>query len=119
VSPQPFINQMNRSTSETQTQMSNEEGLQPILAWIKRLCDHVINQLGAQNLEFAWRTDAVVDPTIQRENLVALVNAGMMTRRRAAQILGETLPDDPMADVLTITTGQGAKPLAGSAENGP
>jgi len=119
VSPQPFINQMNRSTSETQTQMSSEEGLQPILAWIKRLCDHIITLLGAQDVEFAWRTDAQVDPTVQRENLVALVNAGMMTRRRAAEILGETLPNDPMADVLTVTTGQGAQPLAAaSAKNG-
>jgi len=90
VSPQPFINQMNRSTSETQSQMSNEEGLQPILA---------------------WRNETVVDPTVQRENLVALVNAGIMTRRRAAQIMGEILPDDPMADVLAITTGQGVAKL--------
>ncbi|WP_244593111.1 phage portal protein [Rhodoblastus acidophilus] len=111
VSPQPFINQMNRSTSETQSQMSNEEGLQPILAWIKRLCDAILIQLGAPNLEFAWRNETVVDPTVQRENLVALVNAGMMTRRRAAQIMGEILPDDPMADVLAITTGQGVAKL--------
>jgi hypothetical protein len=93
--------------------MSNEEGLQPILAWIKRLCDHVIqNLLGAQNLEFAWRNEAIDDPTVQRENLVALVNAGMMTRRRAAEIMGETLPNDPMADLLMVTTGQGAARLA-------
>ena len=47
----------------------------------------------------------VVDPTVQRENLVAYVNAGMMTRRRAAEIMGDTLPD-PMADVLVVTTGR-------------
>lgn len=109
VSPQAFVNQMNRSTSETQKDSADEEGLLPILAWIKRLCDHVIRQLlGAQNLEFAWGHEAVVDPTIQRANLVAYVGAGMMTRRRAAEIMGETLPDDPMADVLMVTTGQGA-----------
>ncbi|MBB4200703.1 hypothetical protein GGD83_004532 [Rhodoblastus sphagnicola] len=39
---------------------------------------------------------------------MALVNAGMMTRRRAAQIMGEILPSDPMADVLAITTATGA-----------
>jgi hypothetical protein len=115
ISPQPFIAQMNRSTSETQQQMSNEEGLLPILAWIKRLCDHVIhNLLGADNVEFTWRADEVVDPTVQRENLVALVNAGLMTRRRAAEIMGETLPNDPLADVLLVTTGQGAVRLEGN-----
>jgi hypothetical protein len=55
----------------------------------------------------------VIDPTIQRENLVAYVIAGMLTCRRAAEIMGETLPNDPMADVLTVTTGQGVVRLGG------
>ena len=114
VSPQPFINQMNRATSETQKDMADEEGLRPILAWIKRLCDHVIVMLGGEGLEFVWNTESVVDPTVQRENLVAYVGAGMMTRRRAAEIMGEILPDDPMADVLTVTTGQGVIKLGGN-----
>jgi hypothetical protein len=120
VSPQPFINQMNRATSETQKDIADEEGLLPILAWIKRLCDHVIRDLlGADNLEFAWGHESVIDPTLQRGNLVAYVGAGMMTRRRAAEILGEVLPDDPMADVLMVTTGQGVVRLdANSVPNG-
>jgi hypothetical protein len=118
VSPQPFISQMNRATSETQKDMSDEEGLMPILAWIKRLCDHVIRMLGGENIEFVWRNDSVVDPTIQRENLVAYVSAGMITRRRAAEIMGETAPNDPMVDVLTVTTGQGVVRLGGNAVHG-
>ncbi len=114
VSPQALVNQMNRSTSETQKASADEEGLLPILAWIKRLCDHVIRDLGAENLEFAWRPEVVVDPTVQRENLVAYVSAGMMTRRRAAAIMGEILPEDPMADVLAVTTGQGVARLGGN-----
>ncbi len=112
ISPQPFVNQMNRATSETQKDSADEEGLLPILNWIKRLCDHVIQTLlGAENLEFSWRHEPTIDPTVQRENLVAYVSAGMMTRRRAAEIMGEALPDDPMADVLTVTTGQGVVKL--------
>jgi hypothetical protein len=115
ISPQPFVNQMNRATSETQKEATDEEGLLPILAWIKRLCDHVIqNLLGASGVEFVWRHEPAIDPTVQRENLVAYVNAGMMTRRRAAEIMGESLPADPMADVLTVTTGQGVVGLGGS-----
>jgi len=116
VSPQPFINQMNRSTSETQKDMADQEGLLPILAWIKRLCDHVIVMLGGEGLEFVWNNESAIDPTVQRENLVAYVGAGMMTRRRAAEIMGEILPDDPMADVLTMTTGQGVVRLAATAQ---
>ncbi len=119
VSPQPFINQMNRATSETQKDMADQEGLRPILAWIKRLSDHVLVMLGGEGLEFVWNTECVIDPTVQRENLVAYVGAGLMTRRRAAEIMGEALPDDPMADVLTMTTGQGVVRLGGSlASNG-
>ena len=118
VSPQALTSQMNRATSETQKDISDDEGLMPILAWIKRLCDHVIHMLGGENLEFVWRNDSVVDPTIQRENLVAYVGAGMITRRRAAELMGETLPDDPMADVLTVTTGQGVVRLGASEESG-
>ncbi len=115
ISPQPFVNQMNRATSETQKQMSAEEGLFPVLGWIKRLCDHIVQELfGADDLEFVWRDEMKIDPSVQRENLVAYVGAGMMTRRRAAEILGESLPDDPMADVLTVTTAQGATPLSGA-----
>ncbi len=114
VSPQAFVNQMNRSTSETQKASADEEGLLPILAWIKRLCDHVIHELAADNIEFVWRNDSVVDPTVQRENLVAYVGAGMMTRRRAAEIMGETIPADPLAEVLTVTTGQGVVRLGGA-----
>lgn len=115
MSPQPFINQMNRATSETQKDMADEEGLRPILAWIKRLCDHVIVMLGGEGLEFVWNAESVIDPTVQRENLVAYVGAGMMTRRRAAEIMGETLPADPMTDVLTMTTGQGVVRLGGNS----
>lgn len=117
ISPQPFVSQMNRATSETQKETAEEEGLFPILAWIKRLCDHVIqNMLGVDSLEFVWRHETAIDPTVQRENLVAYVSAGMMTRRRAAEIMGERLPADPMADVLTVSTGQGVVRLGGNAD---
>ncbi len=107
---------MSRVVSAIQTAVADEEGLLPILNWIKRLCDHVIQTLlGADNLEFSWRHEPTIDPTIQRENLVAYVSAGMMTRRRAAEIMGEALPDDPMADVLTVTTGQGVVKLGGDS----
>lgn len=56
ISPQPFVSQMNRSTSEMQKDMSDQEGLAPILAWIKRLCDEAIGLLGAANVEFVWRS---------------------------------------------------------------
>lgn len=117
VSPQPFVTQMNRATSETQKESADQEGLLPVLNWVKRLVDHIAqNLLGARGVEFVWRNEPVIDPTVQRENLVAYVSAGMMTRKRAAEILGEVLPDDPMAEVLTVTTAQGVVGLSGGVD---
>ena len=39
VSHQAFVNQVNRSTGETQKEMAEEEGLWPVLKWVKRLID--------------------------------------------------------------------------------
>ena len=50
ISPQPFVTQMNRATSETQKDSADEEGLLPILNWIKRLCDHVIQNFWARKI---------------------------------------------------------------------
>ena len=90
VSPQPFVNQMNRATSETQKDSAEEEGLLPILNWIKRPCDHVIqNLLGAVDLEFSWRHEPTIGQTVQRENLVAYVSAGMTSGQNVAQCRAE------------------------------
>jgi len=35
ISPQAFIRQMNRASAETQKDLSEEEGLAPILLWLK------------------------------------------------------------------------------------
>jgi len=112
VSSQPLINQVNRATAETQKESAEEEGLWPVLNWIKRLCDRVIrDELNQPNVEFAWGGEDKTDPTVQRENLVSYVNAGMMTRRRAAQIMGEELPQDPAVDTLMVMTSSGPVPL--------
>ena len=42
VSHQAFVNQTNRSTGETQKEMAEEEGLWPVLKWVKRLIDGVL-----------------------------------------------------------------------------
>ena len=45
---------MNRATAETQKRSPQEEGLAPILAWVKDLIDKIIAQeFDAPDLEFA------------------------------------------------------------------
>jgi hypothetical protein len=61
--PLPFVKQMNRATAQTHYQMALEEGLIPMLNWVKSLIDRVISRaMGADDLEFAWVDDKEVDP---------------------------------------------------------
>lgn len=74
VSAQPFIKENNRSTSETAYQMALEEGLFPLLNWIKGVLDRLIwNYFGYKDLEFTWDvqddTDAKTQNSIDDTNL--------------------------------------------------
>ncbi len=88
VSHQAFVNQTNRSTGETQKEMAEEEGLWPVLKWVKRLIDGVlIEDFGEEEVEFAWGEDAQIDAGQQAQVLTSYVGAGILTRWRSA---GET-----------------------------
>ena len=119
VSHQAFVNQTNRSTGETQKEMAEEEGLWPVLKWVKRLIDGVlIEDFGEEDVEFAWGEDAQIDAGQQAQVLTSYVGAGILTRNEARVKLGEAPVADPAANVLTVTgaaptpVGQGSAELA-------
>ena len=119
VSHQAFVNQTNRSTGETQKEMAEEEGLWPVLKWVKRLIDGVlIEDFGEEEVEFAWGEDAQIDAGQQAQVLTSYVGAGILTRNEARAKLGEAPVADPAANVLTVTgpaptpVGQGSAELA-------
>ncbi len=108
VSHQAFVNQTNRSTGETQKEMAEEEGLWPVLKWVKRLIDGVlIEDFGEEDIEFAWGEDAQIDAGQQAQVLTSYVGAGILTRNEARVKLGQAPVADPAANVLTVTTGAG------------
>jgi hypothetical protein len=118
VSPQAFVNQANRATSETQKEMAEEEGLWPILKWVKRLIDGVlVEDLGEEEVEFAWGEDAQIEATQQAQVLTSYVNAGILTRNEARAKLGEAPVAEPAADALLVTTGSGPVALEANAAN--
>jgi hypothetical protein len=89
VSPQAFVAHVNRATGETQKEMAEEEGLWPVLMWVKRLIDRVlIEDFGESEIEFAWGSDAQIDAEQQQRILVAYVGSGILTRDEARQKLG-------------------------------
>jgi hypothetical protein len=112
VSHQAFVNQTNRSTGETQKEMAEEEGLWPVLKWVKRLIDGVlIEDFGEEDIEFAWGEDAQIDAGQQAQVLTSYVGAGILTRNEARVKLGEAPVADPAANLLLVTTGGGPVPV--------
>lgn len=91
--PLPFVKMMNRATADTAYETALEEGLAPLLAWLKNLIDGEIEHfLGAAGYELVWDDIRKVDPTEQR---------GLDLNDLRAGVLG----------IDEIRTGRGLDPL--------
>ncbi|WP_457105932.1 phage portal protein [Methylobacterium sp. P5_C11] len=112
VSPQALIKQMNRASADTQKELAEEEGLAPLLDWIKGVLDDVIaDDLAAPELEFAWQEDEQIDEAAQAERLRGLTAGGLMRLNEGRKILGLDPDPSPAADVLMVMTGTGLVPI--------
>lgn len=62
VSPQPFIKDQNRASSQVAQDSSISEGLLPILVWLAKLINYLITRyLKIDDLEFAWKINLESD----------------------------------------------------------
>ena len=112
ISPQALTKQMNRASADTQKQLSEEEGLEPVLLWIKALIDDVIAfEFDAPDLAFTWDNDDEADETAQLAVLSGYVSKAIMTVNEARDRLGLDPLPDPEASQGMIITGSGAVPL--------
>ncbi len=116
VSPQALVQQTNRATAETQKLSADEEGFEPILAWVKALADDLLAaEFGAPGLEFAWSPSAPIDPAAQEQVLSAYTGRGILTINEARAMLGRDPLPDPAADRAMALTGAGYVPLGQAA----
>jgi len=66
ISPTPFINQVNRATAFTSQEEARDEGLGPVLMFLKDMVDDVITKcLKLEGIEFVWALEAENDPSTQ------------------------------------------------------
>jgi hypothetical protein len=87
--PTAFIPQVNRATAETAQEAALEEGLAPLMGWVKRLVDSVIQKrMGHSDLEFAWSDVRPTDPKDQSIILTSYVKDGIFTLNEARDVLG-------------------------------
>ncbi len=85
--PTAFIKQMNRSTAEQDAERGLAEGLLPLMLWVKRLMDQIIqDDLGYYDLEFSWKVEKEVDPKTKSEINATLIRTG---QRSINEVRGE------------------------------
>lgn len=106
ISPQALTQTMNRATAETQKDLSEEEGLAPILGWVKRLVDDVLStELDGNDLEFCWCTGNQIDPAVQEKILSSYASSGILTLNEARAALGrEPYPDASADRPMTLSS---------------
>ena len=113
--PTAFTPQVNRATAQTAQEAAHEEGLAPLLGWVKRLIDGVIqDRMGHRDLEFVWSDVRPTDPTDQATILGNYVRDGIYTLNEARDILGlspveggeETMFLTPQGPILLRNAGE-------------
>jgi HK97 family phage portal protein len=105
--PTAFVRQVNRATAGTAQETAIEEGLSPIMGWVKRLVDTVMqDRMGQPDLQFSWLDVRPVDPKDQADILTEYAKNGVYTLNEARDILGM----DPVegGDLPMIITASGA-----------
>jgi hypothetical protein len=119
MSPQSLVSNLNRATAETQKDLSEEEGLFPILNWIKSLIDEIIErEFFSPDLEFVWGQDAQIDPSVQASILTDYTGKGIMKINEARQRLGLEPLDDPAANMAMVLTAHGYVSLDANVAGG-
>jgi len=97
----PFISQVNRATAETADESAKEEGLMPILLWIKRLVDGMLPLIGVTGVEFKWKMDEGLSPEVKASMDREDIKIGAKTIDDMRQSRGE----------MPLENGLGSKPL--------
>jgi hypothetical protein len=112
ISPQPFLQMMNRSTADTAAQEAASTGLAPIQNWVKALIDDTLaEEFDSPDLEFVWRGDDELDPVKRQQITSGNLRDGLITINEGRQDQGREPYDDPIFDQPMFMTSNGLAPL--------
>jgi hypothetical protein len=100
ISHQPFVKEVNRATAHAAMDQAKEDGMAPIMNWIKGLHDSIlIDYFGETELEFNWNDDKEMDPKVQAD--IHKEQVGIIkTINEIRDDLGLEPDPSPMASVL-------------------
>jgi len=96
IAPSAFISDVNRATATTNKLTAEEEGLQPVMQWIKSLIDYIIvKYFGYDDLCMQWEDEASPDPMMQAQINQIYINAGIKTANEVREELGLDALEEP------------------------
>lgn len=112
ISPQPFVQMMNRATSETAQETAALDGLAPIQNWVKGLMDYLlIKDFKSPDLEFKWQEEDELDPDKKSQIIDREQAAGRLTFNEARKEQGLDPINHPNADRPMFKAADGWKPI--------
>jgi hypothetical protein len=79
--PTPLVKQVNRATAESAYEQSLDEGLQPLMVWVKSIIDHMIGAwFGHPDLELVFDDIRKTDPAEKEARDIPLIQQGVISR---------------------------------------
>lgn len=113
ISPQPFVQAMNRATAETAQDTASAEGLGPTKQWVKGLIDSILRKyLKSADMQLVWVEEEALDPKEQSEIVVNETKVGLMTLDEGRKILGRDPTGIPETSRPMVLTATGWVPIA-------
>lgn len=113
ISPQPFVEMMNRATAETAQESAATNGLIPLMNWVKDMVNTIlVNEFNETDLEFRWVEEDEIDPKVESEIVINLVAGGILTINQGLTRLGEDTRPEPEFDRPMLKTATGYVPVA-------
>lgn len=112
ITPQAFVKQMNRATADTAKDIASEEGLAPVMQWVKTLIDFILAKyLNAPDLQLTWDDERDHDPLQQAQINKIYVDAKVLHPDEVRADLGkEPLTDEQKEDMKPAPPPQLAGP---------
>lgn len=79
--PTPLVRAVNRATAESAYDQSLDEGLAPLMMWVKNLMDDIIVRwFGFEDLEMVFDDAKKVDPAEKEQRDLPLIQVGVISR---------------------------------------
>jgi len=89
IPPQPFVKEVNRATAKTAQEAATQEGLHPLMRWVKGLMDLILAKyMGQPDLEFQWKVAEDVDPLVQAQVHAIYIDKNVLDVNEVREALG-------------------------------